>query len=256
MRAAVITVAGISSRFNEGIPEKDKCLKAIYYEENEKNTLLYHLLEKCMFADRIVIVGGYKYDELKAYCKELPNVMKDRTILVYNKHFTDLGSGYSLYAGLKEVFGWSEAVEEVLFAEGDLDIDRDSFNRVAGAGTNVLSYCLEPIYANKAVVLYRDAEGNFKYAFNSSHGLLKIEEAFSVIFNSGQIWKFTDTERLKAASERFYEQERNVTNLGIIQNYIASCDRESFDLIGFARWTNCNTRGDYRKILEYWKEDT
>ena len=37
VEAAIITVAGISSRFNEGIPEKDKCLKAIYYEKDSGN---------------------------------------------------------------------------------------------------------------------------------------------------------------------------------------------------------------------------
>lgn len=255
MKAAVITVAGVSSRFNEGMPEENKCLKAIYYEQDKTNTLLYHLLVKCMFADKIVIVGGYKYEDLKVYCEELPNSMKDRTVLVYNEHYAELGSGYSLYVGLKEIFGWSEDIEEVLFAEGDLDIDEDSFCRVACADSNVLSYCFEPIYARKAVVLYKDADGHFKYAYNSSHGLLKIEDAFSVIFNSGQVWKFVDAEKLKGAGEKFYEQERDATNLGIIQNYIASCDTESFELIGLSRWTNCNTRGDYRKILEYWKED-
>ena len=43
MRAAVITVAGISSRFNEGIEEDKKCLKAIYTEGNTSDTLLSHL---------------------------------------------------------------------------------------------------------------------------------------------------------------------------------------------------------------------
>ncbi len=255
MEAAIITVAGISSRFNEGIPEEDKCLKAIYYERDRADTLLCHLVEKCMFADRIIIVGGYKYDDLKAYCDELPGAVKDRLVLVYNEHFSELGSGYSLYAGLKELFDRFEDVERVLFVEGDLDIDKDSFSRVAGAVGNVLSYSFEPIYSRKAVVLYKNSEERFKYAFNSSHGLLKIDEAFSVILNSGQIWKFADTEKLKAANEKFYETDRSGTNLCIIQNYIESCDAGSFELTGLLRWTNCNTRGDYRQILEYWKEE-
>ncbi|MDE6639333.1 MAG: hypothetical protein K2K63_02260 [Acetatifactor sp.] len=255
MEAAIITVAGVSSRFNEGIPEEDKCLKAIYFEEDRTSTLLYHLLEKCMFADMIVIAGGYKYDDLKSYCEKLPNSMKDKLVLTYNEHYADLGSGYSLYVGLKEIFDKSEDVEGVLFVEGDLDIDRDSFSKVAGSGSNVLSYSFEPIYSRKAVVLYKDAEEHYKYAFNSSHGLLKIDEAFSLILNSGQIWKFTDTEKLRAANEKFYETGGDGTNLRIIQNYIDLCDTESFELIGLLRWTNCNTRGDYGKILEYWKED-
>ncbi len=47
MRIAIITNAGISSRFNEGIPEGEKKLKAIYHEGDMKNTLLYHQLIKC-----------------------------------------------------------------------------------------------------------------------------------------------------------------------------------------------------------------
>ena len=69
MKTAIITVAGISSRFNEGIPEAEKTLKAIFYEKEKTQTLLNHLLLKCSFADRIIIVGGYKFDDLKEYKK-------------------------------------------------------------------------------------------------------------------------------------------------------------------------------------------
>ena len=60
MKAAIITVAGISSRFNEGVTEDRKELKAIYSENGSQNTLLYHLLLKCSYADKIILVGGYK----------------------------------------------------------------------------------------------------------------------------------------------------------------------------------------------------
>ncbi len=255
MKIAIITAAGISSRFNEGLPEKDKCLKIIYSKEDRTSTLLYHLLEKCMFADKILLVGGYKYDDLKACCEELPGSMRDKTVLVYNEHYADLASGYSLYVGLKTAFDSAWDIEEVLFAEGDLDIDQDSFDRVIDSKHNVLTYSFEPIYAEKAVVLYKDIHDRFHYKFNHAHGLLKIEEAFSVILNSGQIWKFTETEKLKKASERFAQGKKDGTNLCIIQDYIDSCSKESFELIGLTRWTNCNTREDYQKILAYWKED-
>lgn len=255
VEAVIITVAGISSRFNEGIPEEDRCLKAIYYVKDKTDTLLYHLLEKCMYADKIVLVGGYKYDDLKVYCEELPNSMKDKLIFTHNGHYADLASGYSLYLGLKAVFDRLENVEKVLFVEGDLDIDRDSFGRVAETATNVLTYSFEPIYAEKAVALYKNEKEHFQYAFNSNHGLLRIDEPFSLLLNSGQVWKFTNMERLKAASEKFYETEKNGTNLRIIQNYIDSCEAKAFQLIGLSRWTNCNTREDYKKIIEFWKEE-
>ena len=45
--------------------ESNKILKCLYFEENPKDTLLYHMLEKVDFSDRIVVVGGYKYDDLE-----------------------------------------------------------------------------------------------------------------------------------------------------------------------------------------------
>ena len=48
MKVAIITVAGISSRFNEEIEDENKCLKAIYSEGSVKDTLLYHILNKCI----------------------------------------------------------------------------------------------------------------------------------------------------------------------------------------------------------------
>lgn len=251
MKAAVITVAGVSSRFNEGIPENQKVLKAIHTEGSLKETLLYHMLEKCAFAELIVIVGGYKFDDLAAYVDTLDASFKEKIKLVFNEHYEDLGSGYSLYLGLKKVFEYN--VSEVLFVEGDLDIDWPSFGEVVQCPRSVLTYTYEPIYANKAVVLYQDGEGRFRYAFNSSHGLLQISEPFACILNSGQLWKFTDPDVLREANQLFFQLEKEGTNLRIIQNYM---DRVSeFELIGLKRWTNCNTRNDYNKITTYWEEE-
>ena len=251
MKTAIITVAGISSRFNEGIPEAEKTLKAIFYEKEKTQTILNHLLLKCSFADRIIIVGGYKFDDLKAYIHSLDKEIVEKIKLVYNAYFEDLGSGYSLYLGLEEAF--REEVKEVLFVEGDLDIDDYSFEKVAVSSENVITYNNEPIYANKAVVLYQTADGRLHYAFNSSHGLLSIESPFSFILNSGQVWKFTDMQKLRAACEWFGENAKDGTNLILIQNYL---DKDvTYELIGFSRWTNCNTREDFQKITAFWEEE-
>ncbi len=255
MKVAIITIAGVSSRFNEGIPEEEKRHKIIYYEDNPRDTLLYHLLKKCMYADKIILVGGNKYEEVKAYCDNLTHQMKDKIVLVYNEHYADLASGYSLYVGLNEVFSNYSDVDEILFVEGDLDVDKESFCDVINSRSNVLTYSYEPIHANKAVVLYKSREEQYKYAFNSSHGLLKIEESFSCMLNSGQVWKFRDTKKLSIANKKFYEDYKSGTNLIIIQNYIDMCSSNEFELIPLVRWTNCNTRDDYRKILKYWKEE-
>ncbi len=257
MKTAIITIAGISSRFNEGISESEQKHKIIYFEGNSKDTLLYHLLIKCGAYDRIILVGGSRYEAVEEYCAKLPSNLRDRIRLVYNDHFADLASGYSLYMGLKCLFDETtcDDIEEVLFVEGDLDIDRTSFDRVVDSDRNVLTYSHEPIYSNKAVVLYRVGAGHYRYAFNSEHGLLWIDEPFSLILNSGQMWKFRSPEKLKTANEKFYSEDKGGTNLKIIQNYIDTCDSDSFELIGLDRWTNCNTREDYKKILSYWESE-
>ena len=251
MKEVIITVAGISSRFNEGIPENEKVLKAIYSEDTKENTLLNQLLQKSSFADRIIIVGGYKFDNLKQYCKELK--YPDKVSLVYNEHFEDLNSGYSLYLGLQEAF--KTGASEILFVEGDLDIDMLSFSKVVESKKNVLTFTSEPIYANKAVVLYQDKDGCYNYVFNSSHGMLSVDEPFSCILNSGQTWKFTNMSILKKANKDFGKLEKDGTNLRIIQRYIEAIPAEEIELIKLDRWTNCNTKNDYSKILHYWRNE-
>ena len=251
MKAAIITVAGISSRFNDGIPEGEKQLKAIYSESDPKETLLYHLLSKCSFAERIVVVGGYKFEDLTAYVEALESELKDKVKLVYNEHYEDLGSGYSFYLGLAEAF--KEDPEEILFVEGDLDIDDPSFEKIVRSSKSVVTYNSDPIYANKAVVVYGNGEGKLRYAFNSAHGLLSIDEPFSFILNSGQAWKFTEPDKLKKANDWFFENEKDGTNLRIIQTYL---DMDvPYEIIGLSRWTNCNTRADHKKIVSYWRNE-
>ena len=67
MKIVIIGVAGVSSRFNKDIPEEDKILKCLYFEEKPQNTLIYRMLEKVGYADRIIVVGGYKYGDLVDY---------------------------------------------------------------------------------------------------------------------------------------------------------------------------------------------
>ena len=252
MKVAIITVAGISSRFNEGIPEERKTLKSIYWEKDCKHSLLYHLLQKCSYADFIVIVGGYKFDALQEYCNSLENDLKKKILLVHNDHFSDLGSGYSLYLGLNAAF--DAGADEILFVEGDLDIDKISFDKVVLARGNILTYNYQPIYTKKAVVLYKDIKDNYHYAFNSEHGCLRIEDTFSCILNSGQIWKFTEIQKLKRANQTFIKENKAGTNLNIIQNYLDD-NNTRCELIGLKRWTNCNTREDFKQIMAYWEEE-
>lgn len=258
MKVAIITAAGISARFNKDIPEQEKKLKVIYFDQNPKQTLLKKLIDKCSFADRIIIVGGYKYDDLSSYLNNpeiVETEIRDRITLVKNDHFEDLASGYSLYLGLEEAFNSDELPAEILFAEGDLDVDANSFEKIKKSNGSILTYNQEAIYANKAVVLYQNGDGKYRYAFNSSHGLLRIEEAFSVILNSGQIWKFHDCKSLKEANKKFGVGKKDGTNLVIIQDYIDLINEKDISIIPIKRWTNCNTREDYQMIKKYWNTE-
>ena len=60
----------MSSRFNKDISDEEKILKCLYYDENPQDTLIYHMIEKSKYADKIVIVGGYKYSDLENYVAE------------------------------------------------------------------------------------------------------------------------------------------------------------------------------------------
>ncbi len=249
MKIAIITIAGISSRFNDGVDENKKILKCLYTETDKEDTLLYQLMKKCSYADKILLVGGYKFEDLSDFyrnelLKEFPNV-----ILVLNEHYSDLSSGYSLYLGIQEALKYNPS--EILFVEGDIDVDNASFARVVSADKSVLTYTYEPIYSNKAVVLYKDDKDQYRYAFNSSHGLLTIDSAFSCILNSGQTWKFTEVDKLRISNDKFLDTDKSDTNLRIIQSYLDS--GVEIDLVPLNRWTNCNTRDDYRKIVTYWE---
>ena len=255
LRIVIITVAGVSSRFNKGFAEEDKILKCLYYEENLENTLIYQMLEKTDYADKIVIVGGYKYADLVDYVNnQLPQNLQAKISLVYNDHYSDLSSGYSLYLGIKEALDNFTDIDEILFVEGDLDIDNESFLNVVNSPKNVLTFNYEPIYSNKAVVVYQNENDDYKYLFNSDHGLLKLKEEFKAIFNSGQTWKFQDSDILKIANDNFKENLIEDTNLGIIQKYFDLVDNTEIEIIGLRHWVNCNTRDDYKLIKNYWSK--
>jgi choline kinase len=254
MKAAIITIAGISSRFNQGISPEEHILKAIYHEGSERDTLLYHMLERLHDADRIVLVVGYKKEDLQEYIDNvLLSDMRKKTTVVVNDHYEDWSSGYSLFLGINEALRYSP--DSILFAEGDLDVDNESFNLVNNSGKSVITCNHDVIYSKKAVIGYRDVEGKYKYAFSTSHGSVSVDEPFTMLFNSGQIWKFTDMRLLKEANEDFDKGKETGTNLVIVADYFSKEDPENIGLIDFKRWVNCNTRDDYRKILAGWETE-
>lgn len=246
LKILLITVAGMSQRFSESIGRP--CLKCIYYKNNIKESLLYQMMHKEPEFDRYVIVGGYKFDKLKETLDKYFTEFSDRIILVENDKYKEYGSGYSLYLGLEAVKELD--FEELIFAEGDLYVDSESFLKVCKIPNNVITCNGDDILASKAVAFYYDAQYGIHYIYDTGHSALEIREPFLGIFNSGQIWKFADRRLLIDAASRVGEKEWQGTNLNLIQEYFGALDRKEYEIVRFKDWVNCNTISDFDKMCE------
>ncbi len=242
MKALIITVAGMSSRFSESVGYP--CLKCLYNEEGPEESLLYRLLHMRGDFDFYVIVGGFRYKELEAAIIEYFRDFGDRILLVENVHYTDYGSGYSLYLGLEKIKEMD--VTEIVFAEGDLYVDEGSFRKLCDCPENAITCSREPILAEKSVAFYFDMACGIHYIYDTTHGALEIREPFLGIFNSGQVWKFADMGRLWAVMGAISEREWQGTNLVLIQRYFGTLSQCDYNMIVFKKWVNCNTVADYR----------
>ena len=105
----------------------------------------------------------------------------------------------------------------------------------------------EAIKANKAVALYYDLENVPHYIYDTAHGQLKIDEPFTAIYNSGQIWKFTDIELLSELVFASNPGRFTGTNLVLINEYFQKLAKNSqtIDIISMKTWINCNTVNDF-----------
>lgn len=246
MKSLIITVAGMSSRFNRDT-QKD-FLKCLYYEDTPANSLLSLLVHNTFdLVDEIVVVGGYKYDDLEQFiCAEMKDV-NHKMKLVYNDHYSDYGSGYSLLKGIELV---SEKADEITFIEGDLFFDTDSVEKIFNSKKDVISVNNEPILSNKAVALYFDIHNYPHYIYDTSHSFLKILEPFTAIYNSGQMWKFMNPRRLREICQYLTPEQERGTNLEIIQKYFGAYKSSQLDIVRINLWFNCNTVADYREAIK------
>ena len=99
MKTLVITVAGTATRFNKDTERTT--LKCLYYIEKPQYSLLYQILDKARDMDEFIIVGGYLYEELSMFISKHLSEFLPKIKLVYNSHYMDYGSGYSLIKGIK-----------------------------------------------------------------------------------------------------------------------------------------------------------
>lgn len=249
MKSLIITVAGLSSRFNRDT--KTDVLKCLYFEDNPENSLLSQQINKCHdLVDEIIVVGGYQYDELIAFIIRELNI-KSKIRCIYNNHYYDYGSGYSLLKGIQAV---SEQTDEIAFIEGDLFFSTDSVEAIIHSQKDVLSVNDEPIRSNKAVALYFDSESYPHYIYDTSHSCLEIHEPFTAIYNSGQMWKFHNPNRVREICRTLTPAEEEGTNLVIIQKYFSCLREDQLDIIKIKDWINCNTVADYREIYQMLKK--
>ena len=247
MKIAIVAVAGVSSRFNRD--EKEEVLKGIYTTTDYRKTLLYSILRKCSGLDKVVLVGGYQYEKLKAYIEEHKGDFLFPIQLVYNPYYSELGTGYTLRVGLEECLK-EENCTDIVLVEGDLFFDEASFERVKTAKHSVATYNHKVIYSNKAVIAYVDLQKRLKYVFSTSHGAVQILEPFLSIYNSGQIWKFADIALVRKMMRELPKEALEGTNLQFVEAYFSKVKEEEREMIPLELWENCNTRGDYLEYAE------
>lgn len=250
MKVLLLTVAGLSSRFSESVGYS--CLKCIYHEHSVQESLLYRMLERHEIFDRIVIVGGFKFRELEEFVNQEFAEIRHKILLVENRHFADYGSGYSFQAGVRALERDAEGTvcDELIFAEGDLFVDDESFRTVCMSAGSVMTYTTKPIYAEKSVAFYLDMNDKPHYIYDTAHGSLRIDEPFKAVFNSGQVWKFARPKVLWDILDGMSEEELQGTNLVPVNAYFQSMESGITELVGFRKWVNCNTLLDFNEMMD------
>lgn len=236
----------MSSRFNKDT-DKD-VLKCLYYEKTPEYSLLSQQIRKtASFVDEIIIVGGYKYEDLVLFIKNHLKEWQSKINTIYNEHYHDYGSGYSLLKGIEAV---SSNADEVVFIEGDLFFPSSCVKSIIKSGKDVISINNEPILSNKAVVLYMDSRCYPHYIYDTSHSCLEIKEPFTAVYNSAQMWKFRNVQRLNVVCGSLTQRQKEGTNLEIIQRYFGTLKSDALDIIQVEKWYNCNTVSDYRNVYK------
>ena len=245
MKALIITVAGTATRFNKDT--KRDTLKCLYYNESPIYSLLYQILDKSKKIDKFVIVGGYLYSELSSFINNHLSGFKSKIELVYNPLFKEYGSGYSLIKGIEAL---DKDTEEIVFVEGDLYFDTESYISILDSNKDVISVNREFISADKAVALYINNNNNVHYIYDTNHSTLYIPEPIKAIYNSAQIWKFKSYQMLSEVISNLNEQQIQGTNLEIIQGYFGNLPINKLHIIPVKTWFNCNTVADYLNVYK------
>ena len=100
------------------------------------------------------------------------------------------------------------------------------------------------------MALYFDANSYPHYIYDTSHSCLEIHEPFTAIYNSGQMWKFTNPTRVREVCQFLTPEQEQGTNLEIIQKYFGAYKLSQLDIIKVDLWFNCNTVADYQEAVK------
>lgn len=244
MKTLIITVAGTATRFNRDTEED--VLKCLYYKDSPDYSLLYQILQKSDEMDEFVIVGGYLYEKLNDFILQHCKSFLSRIKLVYNEHYNTYGSGYSLLKGIEA----AAAAREIVFVEGDLFFDSSDYEQVLRSYRDVLTVNREFILSNKAVVLYINSKDQIHYVYDTRHQFLCLPEAVKAIYNSAQIWKFTNVRKLSDVIQGLTTEQIQGTNLEIVQGYFRNIPAGDIRIVPMETWCNCNTMADYINIYK------
>lgn len=111
---AVILAAGIGTRLNPITLKKPKCMVKVAGEP-----ILAHQIRAYVNAgiSEIIIVAGYKINQIKEYCK---NIKYINIKIIENKYYRSTNNMYSLYLAKNEVSG-----NDFLLSNGDVVCDKE-----------------------------------------------------------------------------------------------------------------------------------
>ncbi|MDR3243599.1 MAG: licC domain protein [Elusimicrobiota bacterium] len=246
MRVLIITAAGMAVRFNKDLCQETA--KCIYYENSPKNSLLYQLCLKADDCDKIIIVSGYQSEAIDKYIKANMSSFVAKIQMVFNPKFNTYGSGYSFMLGLEASRKLNP--DEIIFVEGDLYFDNDSFKKIIFSKKDIMAINTKPIKADKSVVIYEDTKRHIKYIYDARHNALNIMEPFLAVYNSAQIWKFANPMRIYDIVKNLSQKQIESSNLEIVNKYFSANAIEEIEIVTMHDWINCNTINDYKEMLD------
>ena len=182
-------------------------------------------------------------DDIDAYDAWLKNIVTFIDIPVI------VGGGIGRFEDVKKLL-YAGAEKVVVDDTGDATYLTDSIEKIITSKKDVISVNHEPILSNKAVALYFDANDYPHYIYDTSHSCLEIHEPFTAIYNSGQMWKFSNPSSVREICRHLNPTQEQGTNLEIIQQYFGVYKSQELDIISICLWFNCNTVADYREAIK------